>query len=1375
MVVYVDDILLMSSTYEEHLTLVSQVLTTLGQHGIKIKPSKCEWFQSEVEFLGHVVSRGGVRKTPAYIEKVDSFPRPTTVRQLREFLGLVNFQRKFIPGCSTLQKPLSALTGGAKKKVLQWTPDMVAAFEGLKDKLREDLLLSFPDYDPEAEKLQLWVDASQTGAGACLTQVQQGELHFIAFNSMTFSGAQVNYSTLDKELAALRWGVKSFQAFLYGTEFVLHTDHQPLVYLHNMRLVDSRLARTLEDLADFNFIIRYVPGQLNSAADSLSRLQRIMKAPDMPQGLSGLPQGLCIQGAPVPGGGNSLFVALLRVLHAMVEEPLPSSPLELREALVDELMANPLKYGVQPSRSLRRDLRLMRYDDQLPSLELLLVASLMFKVRIHVFFWTDEPIIYEVHSDDHDQAFQLVNVYLQCLSGIHFNPLAELKYPPINVTPSCIVSVPQAAVGLAVEEVSVGEPEDDVDQLHLDMLEGIYDCEHKTGNQPTVMVLICSHWFCAVLDTGAELSLVSMAVLKKSGHSLESYRDDVPKIHGITGDFEEVLGFIDLNLDLNSSIQLSISPFAIVLDGVMPWCLLLGADFSIRHSLSIDMGRGICRQSSGATIQFRTATTDNICIGQVFVATLSIYHLCVGPSEAHVHLKVDWDLEGVMAVRGLLTHDSLDRLQGSTNQLRTLKKCLIETTPPRRWPKCLVHFRRYHKKLLLHRGLVVFTTSDVRVPVVTFPLMTEVVLVMHHQMAHVGRDKIVELISHQLWHPSILRVVEDVCTTCCQCQLLKSLPRHIVSPTIKISTSSPFELVAADLVEFGRTVRGNIACLVVVDHNSKWVSAVAIGNKQAKTICEAFHFRICPFLPRIPDKILTDNGPEFTAKLFEDLLDNLGIKHVYSTPYRPAGNGAVERVNRTIGTLLASLTTKQRYWDDYLPQAVQIYNSTMHREIGMSPSRYLLTKSHNIEVSAPLPAVVTKLWKTGHPRFSAFKVGERVIRRVPVQNRCTANKFKPKYDGPYFVTRVNSNEVTYLLQLVSDDSVNIRAHYDQLRLWKDTPKYLLNHPYYKILHPDSHLRKNACQPCLHNFKLSEFAYVSPCESSVSEVSEDECEKLGAEVVPCVDGCVDGQCSVLVQTDWQGMEGLVPIITSPVVSSVPFSLVTPPELSGVVLPNLNETWNMSYINTDSCADPVVNDLPSIEDLPSNDYVPDNFELPVDDLTDNNHLKNSDIPSNDDIPNGSSTLNVDIDDSLTNVEVLGDVNLTIGDLLNDNNTLNDYILNVSTLFGGGTAFDGDEPGVATSFDGGDGVDPIQKLIDEVESDMLYVQARKCKLTAKIDMLRGFFNSYLDSVNLKTRGVSVSVSRPFTRSQGYAVEQPNVQPVILERKKKSRKTSQ
>ena len=114
---------------------------TLQVNGIKIKVSKCELFKAEVSFLGHIISKTGIKKSPEYIQKIRDYPKPTNVTELRQFLGLVNFQCKFIEQCSVIAKPLSELTGGPKRKGLTWTPAMDQAYQTLEDNIVEDVVL----------------------------------------------------------------------------------------------------------------------------------------------------------------------------------------------------------------------------------------------------------------------------------------------------------------------------------------------------------------------------------------------------------------------------------------------------------------------------------------------------------------------------------------------------------------------------------------------------------------------------------------------------------------------------------------------------------------------------------------------------------------------------------------------------------------------------------------------------------------------------------------------------------------------------------------------------------------------------------------------------------------------------------------------------------------------------------------------------------------------------------------------------------------------------------------------------------------------------------------------------------------------------------
>src|SRR5215469_13378580 len=195
----------------------------------------------KVEFLRHTVSENGIRNSESFFEKVRKFSKPRTVRELRGFLGLVNFQRKFMKDCSGIMQPLTVWTGKRKGTILKWSTQMNEAFARLVELAVEDVELAYPNYVPDASRLELYTDASQFAMGGCLMQEQRMKdgttaKRIIGYVSKAFNKAERKYSTIERELAAIRFNVKAFKAFLYGIPFVIKTDHAPLTYLARMHV-----------------------------------------------------------------------------------------------------------------------------------------------------------------------------------------------------------------------------------------------------------------------------------------------------------------------------------------------------------------------------------------------------------------------------------------------------------------------------------------------------------------------------------------------------------------------------------------------------------------------------------------------------------------------------------------------------------------------------------------------------------------------------------------------------------------------------------------------------------------------------------------------------------------------------------------------------------------------------------------------------------------------------------------------------------------------------------------------------------------------------------------------------------------------------------
>ncbi|KAK8929012.1 hypothetical protein KSP39_PZI017869 [Platanthera zijinensis] len=261
-IVFIDDILIYSKDREEHTEHLKLVLQTLRNHALYAKFSKCEFWLNEVSFLGHVVTEHGLSVDPTKIEVIMTWLRPTTVKEIRSFLGLVGYYRKFVKNFSAIALPLTKLT--RKNIPFIWTDDCQEAFEELKRKLTTAPILVMPC---GSEGFQIYSDASVKGLGCVL--MQNGKV--IAYASRQLKDAERNYPTHDLELAAVVFALKIWRHYLYGMSCEIFTDHKSLKYIFSQKEINMRQRRWLELIKDYDVDIKYHPGKANVVADALSR------------------------------------------------------------------------------------------------------------------------------------------------------------------------------------------------------------------------------------------------------------------------------------------------------------------------------------------------------------------------------------------------------------------------------------------------------------------------------------------------------------------------------------------------------------------------------------------------------------------------------------------------------------------------------------------------------------------------------------------------------------------------------------------------------------------------------------------------------------------------------------------------------------------------------------------------------------------------------------------------------------------------------------------------------------------------------------------------------------------------------------------------
>lgn len=265
--VYVDDVVLYANTLEEHNQKLSEIFDRFRDNNLKVNLSKCVFMSKSCNFLGHIISENGISPDPAKVTHVVNFKTPQTQKEVKSFLGLVGYYRRFIKDFAKISKPLTELLKKNTKYI--WSFECEAAFQILKELITTPPILAYVDY---SKPFLITTDASKNGLGAVLSQGDIGADKPIAFASRSLSKAESNYSTTEREMKAIIFAVNHFKPYVFGTKFTICTDHKPLSQVFRVKDPGSRLTKYRLALAEYDYTIVYKSGALNTNADSLSRL-----------------------------------------------------------------------------------------------------------------------------------------------------------------------------------------------------------------------------------------------------------------------------------------------------------------------------------------------------------------------------------------------------------------------------------------------------------------------------------------------------------------------------------------------------------------------------------------------------------------------------------------------------------------------------------------------------------------------------------------------------------------------------------------------------------------------------------------------------------------------------------------------------------------------------------------------------------------------------------------------------------------------------------------------------------------------------------------------------------------------------------------------
>lgn len=264
--VYLDDLVIYAKDIEDHEIKLNRVFERLREFNLKLQPEKCIFLRKEVVYLGHLITKDGIKPDPSKIDPIRNFPRPNNARAIKSFLGMIGYYRRFIPNFAEIAKPLTLLLKKSSKFV--WNQSADAAFAELRQMICQPPILQYPQFD---KTFIITTDASKEAISAVLSQGEIGNDLPIAFASRTLIDAETRYSATELELLAIVWGVEYFRPYVYGRKFIIFTDHKPLCWVMQVKEPNSRLIRWKLRLSSYDFTIVYKAGKANCVADCLSR------------------------------------------------------------------------------------------------------------------------------------------------------------------------------------------------------------------------------------------------------------------------------------------------------------------------------------------------------------------------------------------------------------------------------------------------------------------------------------------------------------------------------------------------------------------------------------------------------------------------------------------------------------------------------------------------------------------------------------------------------------------------------------------------------------------------------------------------------------------------------------------------------------------------------------------------------------------------------------------------------------------------------------------------------------------------------------------------------------------------------------------------
>ena len=1061
--VYLDDIVIFADSLENHNKKLIEIFTRLKEYNLKLKPSKCEFLRKEVIYLGHKISETGAQPDESKLDAVRSFPRPKTARDIKSFLGLAGYYRRFIQDFSKKALPLTSLL--KKDASFQWTDQQEQAFGILKDCLTEQPILQFPDFE---RPFNVTTDASNFAIGAVLSQGDYPKDLPVAYASRCLNSAEINYSVIEKELLAIVWAVRHFRPYLYGRRFRIVTDHQPLTWLFNIKDPKSRLVRWRLELEEYDYAIIYKPGRVNSNADALSRnpivsndSQSQVKSED---NIENCNIGILSSNKVMNNqnktkwnnknkkikekGSNQISCSKTTVSkNKNVDNKMKCEKMNENKSIIEN--ANDINHTENYSRSILKKSKNPRKKKEI-------------KLKCYEDFVESSTNVLKIYQNTNVQE---VNI-----------PIKDFKD---NLVLRFTKNMESA--NKVTNEICKENYHNLLIKQHL----------LKTGNLETGSTFKCEIGTKNVIYLILTDTLVDPLIEKDLYHGLENLKilclkENLHEFTIVNEDFKEIgldrlknmLKYVFEGTNINIVIITETKPLRVNISlsfrkfrSYNQRNVVENDEYREHHTMIFDTeGPIVCHlplnleQPNGLLTKYdlkfnhlnelRKDIDDNkIKVGDIVEKRhkdKNIYYL--------FYKENDWDN---------FEYDQMyDCYEILKNKLLRNKETKINIPVIEfqynkiNWDKIRVMLKYVFKnsKIFVHvfKNLIINPSKDE---------ILKIVKEYHSNVTsgHSGISKTCARIKEKYYWPTLKRDVEKFIKHCDSCQRYKLVRKKNIQP-MEITTTSKqsFNKIFLDIVgPLHDTDCHNKFILTLQDDLSKYSQAYPIKDHTAETIAEVLVRQfICKF--GNPNIIVTDQGTEFMSELFTNVAKLFKIRKYYATAYHPQSNGALERSHQGLLDYIKQYTNQYKEtWDNWLDFAMLSYNTTPHTVTQYPPYELVFGRKPNLptfhtstnepiytyeDYLTELKLKLSHAFDTAHnhilsykernknyydkhARPETYKVGDQVLLQKETFLADKSKKLQPRYEGPYEIIEIDNPNCT----LRYKRNKNLKVHFNRIK------------------------------------------------------------------------------------------------------------------------------------------------------------------------------------------------------------------------------------------------------------------------------------------------------------------------------------------------------